>query len=216
MFLGRCARVFFVGGLVFFQVYTGRVDWSRANEGKQNNEAESPPKLFEVSTTREPGDLALDEEAYKNIFLKTRREHSGGSDQIWKLDALGRVLEWENFIKEYSNSKLVPQAHIRMAEWYLTITTEGDARTTDPMYAREALRLLNDVIKNYPKYDYLAYLGDKKFAYRDTVEAFAIFTRGQFFSGYCKSDYARLKRDYPNSPLTSELDISFKKICRTP
>jgi len=216
MLLGRYARAFFVGGLVFFQVYTGRVDWSRAEEGKQDSEAENPPKLFEVSTTREPDDRASDEEAYKNIFMITRREQTGGSDQIWKLTALGHALEWENFIKKYPDSKLVPQAYIRMAEWYLTITAESDARTIDPMYAREALRLLNDVIKRYPKYDYLAYLGDERFGYQDTVEAFALFTRGQFFSGYCKSDYARLKRDYPKSPLTSELDISFKKICRTP
>lgn len=178
-----------------------------------------------------------DVEAYKFLVLAARTPWTAPSNykpESWKNNALGYVVSWMEFIERYPNSPLVSHAYLRMAEWYLTIKKgDGEAdwalrerqrnadpeeiknkpEVLDPVYVTEALKLLNRVIERFPNDPYLAHVGSGEFAWNDKVGAVALYMRGLLFRGGCKQDLARLRRDYPDSPLTRDAAGHFAKVC---
>lgn len=178
-----------------------------------------------------------DIEAYKFLVLATRTFWTASPNykaEPWKDEALGFVVSWMEFIERYPKSPLVSHAYLRMADWYLTIK-KGDDRADwtqrerqrnadpdeiknnpgvlDPVYAAEALALINRVLKRFPNDPYLANVAEGEFEWNDKVGAVALYMRGLIFREYCKKDLARLRRDYPNSPLTRDAQRHFAKSC---
>lgn len=119
-----------------------------------------------------------------------------------------------------------------MAEWYLTIKKGDDRadwyereqgkdpneiknnpRVLDPVYAAEARKLLNLVVKRFPHDPYLSITGNGEAVWNDKVGARALYMRGLLFRGTCREDLARLRKEYPDSPSTEDAGRHFAKSC---
>lgn len=175
---------------------------------------------------------------YEQLVLATRVERSGNPDDpliSWRDTAIGYVVAWQEFIDRYPQSIFVPAAYIRMAEWYLTIKkTDGrpnwyvdeqnrdpnaikdNPGLLDPVYAREAHKLLTKVIREYKDYPHYSYVGDGRFEWNDKVVAVALYDRAMFFRGSCRSDLERLAKEFPGLPSTRDAhrDLQNSKTCK--
>ena len=175
---------------------------------------------------------------YERLLLMPRVERRGDADDAsvsWRETALGYVVAWQEFIDRYPESIFVPAAYIRMAEWYLTIkTTDGSPKwyenehkedpdviknkpeLLDPVYAREAHKLLTKVIREYKDYPHYSHVGNGEFEWNDKAVAVALYNRAMFFRGSCKSDLARLAKEFPGLPSTQGAlrDLGNSKSCK--
>lgn len=197
--------------LVFLFVFSAAI-FGLASAGRANH---SVPFLTDANGA----DLSA-EEGYKNIITYFHSVRPGNSNLLpWETEALDNVRLWSEFANKYSNSPFVSHAHLHMAEWYLTIHNGDDKLVNDlpgdpnavkdnpgllnQVYARLGLKLLTDIINNFPDQDYLEYsYGD--FFWSDKVAAQALYLRAMLFRDYCKVDLIRLKNNYPDTPSAKE------------
>ena len=86
----------------------------------------------------------------------------------------------------------------------------------DPVYAREAHKLLTKVIREYKDYPHYSHVGNGEFEWNDKAVAVALYNRAMFFRGSCKSDLARLVKEFPGLPSTQSAlrDLGNSKSCK--
>jgi len=128
-----------------------------------------------------------DEKAYRNIFLRLRFDDFNMSVPFykrWQKYCDLYIGAFENFVLLYPKSAFVPEAKLRIAEFYHLSYRKHRAR-----------KWLDDVIKNHSSDKH--YSLHKKYKDGDWTAAWALYYRGKWFNR--EDDLKKIKISYPES-----------------